>query len=427
MITPQVIYYFDTTLCYKGGSFMKDVSERVNGNAETIVTAIPLKPEDVTPLDYQTALANFSEQEQQEILELSRSIDIRKIDHVMHYGDTVLKATFDQCGAFLKNERGSQADQEVIAQVIQLSKRASSSYDDFTLTLKEPNVFQKIFLKISTGGKVSHTQKVQESAVTNYQLLLELRNSCDSWLEMLREAMGEISNSAMSDVETASLLEKYIIAGKLAEERIEKEMAESLSRYQQTGLQRYAQEYDDMQEGYDLFAVKMNNLEKSRVMYRLSFGQLALIKRSNRNVQISIHTQVSNSMALMGQQLRNAVLNAKTREVLKGQKAINRLNNELIRDVSKNIGLTAEETEKLMYEGFYDVEAAKAAITAVIHSCQAIQKTAEEMLPKMKADMSQLGGLVEELEPYIDAVKRLENRESVSDDSISKEKQTLSF
>ena len=63
-------------------------------------------------------------------------------------------------------------------------------------------------------------------------------------------------------------------------------------------------------------AKTMANLEKSRVMYRLSIGQLALIKKSNRNVQIAIRTQVNNSMALMAQQLRNAVLNAKTKEVL---------------------------------------------------------------------------------------------------------------
>ena len=107
----------------------------------------------------------------------------------------------------------------------------------------------------------------------------------------------------------------------------------------------------------------------------------------------------------MGQQLRNAVLNAKNREVIEGQKAITRLNDELIKDVSKTVGLTAEESEKLIYAGFYDVEAAKEAVQAVISSCQSIQTTAQEMLPKMKADMSQLNSLMEELEPYVDSVK----------------------
>lgn len=379
-----------------------------------IETTVPLKASDVIPLNYQAAMASFSPDEQREILELAQKIDVRKIDNVMHYGETALRTTFEQCGEFLKDERGSQADQEVIAQVIRLSKKASESYDDFNLVLKEPGLFQKIFLKLSTGGRSSHTQKVQNSAVTNYKLLLELKNSCASWLDMLVEAMGQITESAMSDVETAGLLEKYIIAGKMAEDRIGEELKAIQAQYQQTGLQKYAQEYDEMKEGYDIFVLKMNNLEKSRVMYQLSLGQLALIKRSNRNVQISIHTQVANSMALMGQQLRNAVLNAKTQEVLEGQRAISRLNDELIKDVSKNVGLTAEETEKLIYAGFYDVNAAKAAVTAVIDSCKAIQKTAEEMLPKMRADVSELNGLIKELEPYVDSVKVDESSASTS-------------
>ena len=407
------------------------VEQRTEVVEGTIVDAmtVPMKPSDVVPLNYEAALASYSPEEQKEIVDLAASIDVRRIDNVMHYGGSVLKSTFDQCGALLKEERGSAADQEVIAQVIKLSKKASDSYDDFNLVLKEPNLFQKMLLAITTRGKGSQvqTEKVQNSAVTNYQLLLELRSSCEAWLEMLRKAMGQIEESAMSDIETGTLLEKYIIAGKIAEERIGQELATIESQYQQTGLQRYSEEYEEMKDGFSEFTKRLNNLEKSRVMYCLSLGQLRLIKRSNRNVQTSIHTQVDNSMALMGQQLRNAVLNAKNREVLEGQKAISRLNDELIRDVSKSVGLTAEETEKLLYAGFYDVEAAKAAVTAVITSCQQIQKTAEEMLPKMKADTAELNALIEQLEPVMDSVKTRDDRVSTSGGAITTNNGNLSF
>ena len=396
---------------------IKDVNAITNG--------IPLKPSDVVPINYEAAFASFSPQEQQDILDLSQSIDVRKIDNVMHYGEAALKSTFEQCGAFLKDERGSQADQDVIEQVIRLSKKAGESYEYFNLVLKEPNLLQKLFTKLFTGGKGSQTEKVQESAVTNYKLLVELKDSCDSWLEMLKKAMGDITASGMSDVENAGLLEKYIIAGKMAEERIGQELEEIHTQYQQTGLQKYAQEYEEIKEGYDIFTLKMNNLEKSRVMYYLSVGQLSLIKRANRNVQISINTQVSNSMALMGQQLRNAVLNAKTREVLDGQKALARLNDELVVDISKTVGLTTEETEKLIYAGFYNVEAAKTAVMTVINSCQAIQKTATEMLPKMKADMTELNSLIQDLEPYINPVQNSD--ENVADNGNTNSASQLNF
>lgn len=390
-------------------------------------TLVPLKPSDVVPLNYEAALAAYSQQEQQEIMDLSASIDVRRIDNVMHYGGNVLKATFDQCGALLREERGSHADQDVIAQVIELSKKAGESYDDFNLVLKEPNFFQRLYLAISTKAKRSRTENIQNSAITNYELLMELQSSCESWLEMLRNAMGQIDESAMSDFDTGSLLEKYLIAGKMAEERVRGELATIQSQYQQTGLQKYAQEYEEMNEGYKTFVQTMHNLEQSRVMYRLSLGQLSLIKSSNRNVQTSIHTQMRNSMTLMSQQLRNAVLNAKNREVLEGQKAIARLNDEIMMAVSSSIGLTAEESEKLKYSGFYSIEAARTAVTAVIDSCEAIRKTAEEMLPKMKADTAELNALIETLEPHVNSVKTKEDSASTSGSATAVVNNKLEF
>ena len=376
-------------------------------------TAVAVKKEDVV-LNVDAAMAHYSEEEKQEIIKLSKSIDVREIDNVMSYGAEVLKHTFDQCGDFLKDERGSAADQEVIAQVIELSKKAKNSYDDFNLVIKEPGLFQKIFLKLSSKARNTRGQKIQHSAATNYKLLMELKNSCESWLQMLKDAMEDISASEVSDSGTTMLLEKYIIAGKLAESRIQTELSEAQKQYQETGMQKYADGYEELKEGFEIFELTLSNLERSRIANQLSLGQLALIKRSNRNVQISIHTQKNNSMALMGQQLRNAVLNAKTKEVLEGQKAITKLNDELLKEVSRTVGLTADEAERLKYAGFYDVEAAKAAVQTVISTCSSIHKVAQEMLPKMKADTEQLNELLKELEPYVDSIKTLEDKKSQS-------------
>lgn len=364
--------------------------------------SVPTTSTDIVPINCQQALASYTEAERQEIMDLAKSINVREVDKVMSYGSVALKRTFEQCGNFLKDERGSAADQKVIAQVIELSKKASNSYDDFNLVLQEPGLFQKLFLKLTSGSKGnSRADKIQKSAVTNYKLLVELKNSCDSWIVMLKDAMGDITDSAMNDVETIGLLEKYIIAGKIADERITKEMQAIQDQHQETGLQKYAFDYQELKEGYDIFTITMNNLEKSRIMYYLSLGQLALIKKSNINVQIAINTQVNNSMALVGQQLRNALLDAKTREVLEGQNAIVRLSDELIKDISQNIGMTAEQAERAMYASFYNTEAAKTAVTTVINSTENIKKIASEMLPKMRADLTELNSLVEQLEPVI--------------------------
>lgn len=364
--------------------------------------SVPTTKNDVIPLNCKQALATYSEKERQEILELADSIDVRKTENVMSYGSIALKRTFEQCGSFLKDERGSHADQEVISRVIELSKKASNSYDDFNMVLQEPGLFQKLLLKLISGSKSkSKTDKIQKSAVTSYKLLVELKTSCDTWVNMLKNVMGDITTSMLSDIETISLLEKYIIAGKIADERIAGEMQAIQEQHQATGMLQYAHDYQELKEGHDIFEITMNNLEKSRIMYYLSMGQLSLIKKSNTDVQIAINTQVNNSMALVGQQLRNALLNAKTKEVLEGQNAIVRLNDELVKDVSQSVGMTAELAEKAMYASFYNADAAKTAVTEVINSCENIKKVADEMLPKMKADLTELNGLIEQLEPVV--------------------------
>ena len=103
----------------------------------------------------------------------------------------------------------------------------------------------------------------------------------------------------------------------------------------------------------------MANLEKIQSNVQTKYWTACINQKSNRNVQIAIRTQVNNSMALMAQQLRNAVLNAKTKEVLEGQKAMTRLNDELIKEISTSIGMTAEDTEKILYTTFYNTDAAK--------------------------------------------------------------------
>ena len=356
----------------------------------------------VPPINVEAAFNALTPEEQQEVNQLADSIDVTRLDNVMAYGSEVLRKTFEQCGQFLKSESGSTADQEVIKRVVELTKKASDSYDDFELVLQEPNFWEKILLKLSSSKKKTRTQKIQTHAVTNYKLLVELKDSCESWLEMLIAAMGNITSSSMSDSENLELLEKYIIAGKMARARVEAELSQLQENIHNTGLRAQAKQYDELKQGYDIFVLRMNNLEKSRNMYYLSIAQLHLIKQSNINVQVSVRTQSENCITLIGQQLRNAVLNAKNQEVIEGQKALSRLSDELIKDVSHSIGVTAEEAEKLLYFGIYNTDAAKEAVKTVITSCESIKHISEEMLPKMEANITELNDLVEELKPYID-------------------------
>lgn len=371
-------------------------------NLDVQAEAVPTQT-DVAPINYQKALASYSEEERQEILALADSIDVTRSENVMGYGAIAIKDTFEQCGRILKEAKGSYADQEVIKRVIELSKKANQSNDEFNnLVLEQPNFFQRLMLKVMSGSKsTSKTDKIQKSAVTNYTLFTELANSYEGWTEILKKGMTDIQDSALSDFGAVVAVEKYLIAGYIGGERTVKEMEELEKKHEETGLQVYAFDHQKMKDGYELFQRAMMNLEKMRGAYYISLAQLAEMAKSNQNMQMVIQTQAKYCIALIGQQLRNALLNTQIDEVVKGQKAIKNLSNELIKDVSTSVGLTLEETEKAMYASFYDAEAATTAFTTILNSWNNIGKTGEAMLPKLKEEISKMQTAIEEVSPIV--------------------------
>ena len=213
--------------------------------------------------------------------------------------------------------------------------------------------------------------------------------------------MTDIQDSALSDFSAVVAVEKYLIAGYIGGERTVKEMEELEKKHEETGLQVYAFDHQKMKDGYELFQRAMMNLEKMRGAYYISLAQLAEMAKSNQNMQMVIQTQAKYCIALIGQQLRNALLNTQIDEVVKGQKAIKNLSNELIKDVSTSVGLTLEDTEKAMYASFYDAEAATTAFTTILNSWNNIGKTGEAMLPKLKEEISKMQTAIEEVSPIV--------------------------
>lgn len=368
--------------------------------------------QEIVPLNPHLALKTYSQEEKKDVLALSDEIDVLQIDKVMNYGSAAAQKTFEQCGEFLKKERGSTADQEVISQVIKLSKEAGQAKEDFNLVLQEPNLLQKIGLFLTTGGRNSHADKVLQSAVTNYQLIFSLVEYSEHWSEILKNAYCDIEDSGRSDLESAITVEKYIVAGELAKSRIEGEILAKEKEYQETGLQLYSAELKRLKQGYKTFLQTMRVLEKARVAYYISLGQLSLELDTNTNVQTVIHTQTKWAMTQLAQQLRNAVLNAHNKEVMEAQKSLDILNDKIIQDVSKCVGLSAKESEELITAAICDTEGAKKAIGLLCDATEQIRQQAMKNMDLLKNNDKEIENLLIKLSNSMDLAPALEENEN---------------
>ena len=380
----------------------------------------------LTPLSA-TALQFYSPEEQQEILNLSQQIDVKDIEKVMSYGQIPLIRSFEQAGKILQAAAGSSADQEVIKEVIELSKEANQTYDDFNLVLKEPNPAVKLLRKIFYSVKSEHEKEVSIKAVSCYKLLESLSKACDMWITSLKENYSTINASIFQDVSDREELEKYIIAGRIAQERIHETVEEARKQYELSALPSAKQEYEELAQGEEAFEIVLLNLEKSRGAFVISTAQLALQEKSNRNIQIAVRTQKTNSTTLAAQQLRNAILNVRNNQALEGQKSLASLNSELLKKISEATVLTAEESEKILTSGVYDVAAALEAAKTVISGCDAIKKAGAERVTHIASQMETLKTLLNDMEPYVTKIKEQTTSSPASSQASSNTSGGLKF
>lgn len=378
-----------------------------NMAAVTVDQELVTKRSEIKPIEPHAALATYPKEEQEKILALADQIDMRKFENVMNYGSAVFEKTFQEAGALIKKERGSHADQEVMKKVIELSQKASDTYEDFNLMLKEPNWFPKLLLKLSARKREERDVNLQKAAVSNFNLLTELRESSDTWMALLKDALQEISTAKMNDIHGTEVLQKYIIAGKLAQERAQEELKALEAKNVETGgLIQYSQEYEELKEGYDMFEVQMLNLENSRQLYMLAVAQLLITERTNKRVQMTVSTKTQKTLTLISMQIQNAILNEKNREVMEGQKQLSRLNEELVKEVSNSIGITARDAEEMLCSLPCSVETVKIAVTSLLDCYDQINKTIEEQIPKMKDDVAEMDALINTLEEKISSSSR---------------------
>ena len=383
---------------------------KVNTEAN-VVQAIPVTQATVVDVETQVAqtqtrplssasLQYYDEVTQKGIIRIAGEIDVTQPEKIMAFGSIPIKHSFEISGRLLEQAQGSDADQEVAEMVAELSRQAKDSYN---LVIEEPNFLQKLAHKITFGLK-SKDKNVRVKAISCFKILEKYIESCDEWIERLQKTHNDILLSVDNYEKDCYELEQYIVAGHIATERIEGEVEVAKQVWEQTGVVTTKRKYDMLSGGLDMFRVVLLNLEKSRAAYGISLGQLSLQLKANRNIQLAIRSQKHNSSALAAQQLTNAYFNAVNKEALEGQKAITQLNDRIMDVVATSSKITAEESERILTNGVYTVEAALKAAQTVIDGCNSIKKIREERVVEISTQIGKLKTLVDELAPYVEKI-----------------------
>ncbi len=348
------------------------------------------------------SIVYYDEATRNEIMRMSNEIDVRQFEKVMNYGSIPLMRTFEMAGRVLENAQGTSADQEVVKMVAELAKEAKDKYN---LVIEEPNFLQKFVTKIMAGFK-SDSNEVKVRAISCFKVLQQYVKSCDMWLENLKKTEASIMLSGESKVQACYEIEQYIVAGRIAEDRLLGEVESAKNEWETTGMVEAKQNYDTLDEGLKMFQSVLVNLEKSRAARGLAVGELKLELHSNRRIQLAVDSQKKHSSTVMAEQLEIAYYNAVNTEALDGQKAITELNNKLLEEVAQRVRDTGEEAERILINGVYTPEAAQRAAQTVIDGYNTIKKISDESTQQMAQQMDKLKGVIDELAPYVENLQK---------------------
>lgn len=391
------------------------IPDSTTENTPEVVQPAVVTPKPITV----AALKHFTPEKQKQIVELSEAIDVLQFDKVKAYGSAPVIGTMESCDRALKDYEGTSADKEVIKQVRELAKQANEKYDDFNLAVREAGPVEKLLRKLFSKASGQCEGDLKLKAISCFKMLQQLANSCEEWQDLLRKTFEHISLSAYEEKQSCYELEEYLLAGRIAEERISKEVEQAKIEWEQSGLLAAHDKYKNLKDGFEVFQVVLLNLEKSRLAYAISSAQLALEDKANKRIQIGVQTQQTHSIMVAKQQIRNAVFDAANREALEGQKSVAKLNSELMKKVASNAVLTAKEAEEVLYNGVYTVEAAMEAAQTVINGCKEIEAASVDFKEAMAPQMEKLKSIFDELTPFVAQIKNNNANDSNASKSSS--------
>lgn len=380
-----------------------NVTPVIQQETSTAATPAPAQKSVIAPICAED-IQRYDAATQAEIMRVADQVDPLQLDKIKAFGSIPLERSFDFAMEFMKTIEGTTVDRTVADEIAKLSEQASKKQNELSVAIAEPNPFQRFLMNIFTSLKDKRNDDAKVIALSCYKILLKLKENCKNWEEILQDNYCIISDAIKDVVTNGSLIERYLVAGRIAEKRIEGEIEQKREAYEQGGLMDNHELYEASKEGFAAFRLSLLNLEKSRESYLLHLGQLRVQRETNKKLQLAINFQATNSMTTAAQQIMASVLTAQNREILEGQRSITSLNDELITKVSAGLLPTEQEAEKLLLNSVYSIEIGLAAAKTVVQCCKAMDEFDDKQSGHISEEFAKLQTLVQELAPIIGAL-----------------------
>ncbi len=327
---------------------------------------------------------HFSPEEQKQIDDFARQIDITNMDQIMKYGAGAQKKSANFSEAALKGVRTKD-----FGEIGALLANLTTEVRGFGETDKKGflGLFQKgrnkmEAMKVKYSESETNINKISKALETHQFTLLKDISIMDKLYDENKLYFKELS--------------MYIAAGKqkLAEVR-ENDLVELQNKAAASGLPEDAQEAKDLAAMCERFEKKITDLELTRAITLQTAPQIRLIQEDDAMMAEKIQSTINNTIPLWKNQMVLALGVSHAEEAAKAQKLVSDATNEMLKKNADTLKQATIETAKENERMIVDIDTLQHTNDQLISTIDEVIQIQEEGTKRRKeaeAELSRIEG-----------------------------------
>ncbi|MBQ3291546.1 MAG: toxic anion resistance protein [Mogibacterium sp.] len=338
------------------------------------------------PVKKENSLAQFTPDEQRQILSVADKIDITDSNAVLSYGASAQRKVSDFADGALKSVRDKDMGEtgQVLTSLI-------------------------VELKSNSEEKKSIISKLFGSAEKNFEKLKAQYSTTEANIDRLVKILEGHEEQLVKDiVQLDKLYDKnklyfkevsmYIEAGKLRLEKAKNEELPALeAKARETNSPEDAQAAKDFADMITRFEKKLYDLELSRTVCLQAAPEIRMVQNSDTIMSEKIHSTIINVIPMWKTQMVLALNNYHTQKAIEAQQAVTDATNEMLKKNAEALHQSTVDTAKASERGIVDIETLQHTNMQLISALDEIQQIQAEGKIARAAAEKELARIEQEL------------------------------
>lgn len=337
--------------------------EKKEPAAPAVVTAEPAREDETEKLK-----AILTPQEQRQVEEFAKQIDITNSQMVLQYGASSQKKIADFSEVALGNVRTKDLG-EIGNELAQVVTELKSIDDD-----EEEKGFLGFFKK--NTNRLANMKARYDKAEVNVNRICSMLEGHQR--QLLKDA-AMLDQMYQLNLNYYKELSMYILAGKQKLEQVRtQELPALLARAQESGLPEDTQKAKDLSELCNRFEKKIYDLELTRTVAMQMAPQIRLIQSNDTVMSEKIQSTLVNTIPLWKSQMVLAIGVDHSAQAAKAQREVTDMTNELLKKNAEALKIATVETAKESERGIVDIETLKKTNETLISTLDEVMHIQEE-------------------------------------------------